>query len=462
MREISDLLIANTFKNINHQSKLKELLSSASLVEIICPFISNDGADWLLENRKKDAKIKIITELSVKGVISGVQSTIALKKLLDAGCEIYYMTSELHAKVYWFDQKESVITSANLTSNGLKNNLEIGFAVSAGIFHESFVRGGTKAFNDNLRALFDFVKRQTGQLTNDILEKYGHLKDESADLREKLAEMDRKFLQSFNEIPYTPNQRICSNSQNIRNELLLTNMFNGFEVSDWDVFNNSLELNEDNRNKFRSELSKRINPLLSVFFKQLKYEPVFSKTYNNLQMGFSQNRLLTTRFPHDRYLFLTKPRAGKLAFKHLGEPSIIIGMGKKENDSGWLEVRAGVEEDTLQTGLSDAGAKLIQRMLNNSSEVIAILQGLGSGWYLTHGSYSRSQDVELDVKTLTGDILKSEISHYLQTKEISDLQIRRKYYLNKKEDAEILLSPKITSVIAKDVERISYFFDLAQ
>lgn len=462
MLEISDLLIANTFKNINHQAKLKELLATASLVEIICPFISMDGVDWLLKNKKVEANVKVITELSIRGILSGVQNVEALRKLLDAGCEIHYLTSELHAKVYWFDQKESVITSANLTSNGLTDNLEIGFAVSPGILNDSFVRGGTKAFNENLRALFDFVKRQAALLNNEIIDKYKSLKEESSDLRDKISELDNKFAESFHEVPYTANQKLCSNPQNIRSELLLTNMFNGFESADWDVFNHSLELNEENRSKFRAELKKKINPLLSVFFKQLKYEPVFSKTYNNLHLGFSQNQLLTTRFPHDRYLFLTKPRQGKRTFKHLGEPSIIIGMGKGEGDSGWLEVRTGVEEDTLQTGLSDAGARLIQRMLARADEVVENLRSLGSGWLLTHGSYSRKRDVAIDVKTLTTDILRSEISHYLQSREISDLQIRRKYHLSSPGDAEILLSSKITSVIAKDVERISYFFDLAQ
>lgn len=243
---------------------------------------------------------------------------------------------------------------------------------------------------------------------------------------------------------------------------MMTNMFAGFIPAHWDVFYHGLQVNQENLNYFRSQLDEKINPLLRVFFSQLKHEPIFKKNFVALEIGFSKNMLLRQRFPHDRYLFLTRARLGKTARKHLGEPSIIIGMGKGDHESGWLEVRAGVEEDTLAE-LSEAGERLINRMISNADEVVRRFKTLGEGWYLSHESYSKGENHKyLEAWTLSSNDLRREISPYLTSHEVSDLQIRRKYFLHKEADRKTLLSSKITSVIAEDMENLSYFFELAQ
>lgn len=462
MRDLTEILIANTHDNINHEQKILSLLKDAKTVEIICPFISAEAVDWLLKNKNDFTRVTVITELSVRGVISGVQSVEALTNLINSGCEVNYLTSELHAKVYWFDQKEVVITSANLTGNGLRRNFEMGIAIGSATLNDAMIKGGTKAFTERLRSLFDFLKKRTHPITQDVLDKYKQLSAEAEKVRAATSELEDTFSEQISDVPFTLFQRPCSNTQNLSTDLMMTNMFSGFQQSNWDVFNHGLQLNQENLNNFRYTLDLQINPLLRIFYTQLKHDPIFKKNFATLELGFSKNMLLRQRFPHDRYLFLTKPRRGKLARKHLGEPSIIIGLGKGDTDTGWLEVRTGVEEDTLPA-LSEAGERLISRMLINADTVVEKLKKLGEGWYLSHGSYSKGEGYQyVPAWNLSAADLKQHISSYISSKEVSDLQIRRKYFLNNEKDIKVLLSPQITSTIAADIENLSYFFELAQ
>ncbi|MBX2987879.1 MAG: phospholipase D family protein [Bdellovibrionaceae bacterium] len=461
MRDLSDFIISNTHKNICHDDRLRSLTTNAAkTIEIVCPFISLEGIEWLKDNKKENVRITLITELSPRAVTSGVQSVEALSELIALGCDVRYLTSGLHAKMYWFDQNEVLLTSANMTRNGLSRNFELGFSLGPMILSENAFKGGTRAYKERLRSLWEFVFKQAEPLSLEILEKYKAVSNEVSDLRSQIIKIEDSWRDSLPEVPFTSFQRPSLNKQSISTDLMMTNIFEGFDLTHWDVFNNKLELTEENRNNFRKILDRQINPLLYKFYLQLKNDPIFKTNFSALERGFSQNLLLRNRFPHDRYLFLTKPRPGKAARRHLGEPSIIIGMGKGSSESGWLEVRSGVEEDTLSE-LSVAGERLIQNMLKNIDEVIVRLHSLGHGWYLSHGSFSKNTPKTVGVLDLDQKRLRSEISHYLTSREVSDIQIRRKYYLNDETDGAILLSPKITAVISKDVQNLSYFFDLA-
>lgn len=460
MRDLSDIIIANTFEDVTHEARVAALAKSSKLIEIICPYISAEGMKWLKENRNPETKVIIITELSIKGILSGSQSVTAISDLLNMGFEVYYSTSGLHAKIYWFDRKEILITSANMTGNGLRKNFEMGLSIGPQVLNENAIKGGYKSFNERMLAQIEFLKKQTEAVTFDILEKYRLLSECASDIRNQISIFEGEFSEKISEIPYISFQRKNLNKQNMTTDLMITNMFDGFQESDWEVFNHGFELSDENLTKFRYLLDENINPLLSKFYLQLKGDPVFKKNFSVLERGFSQNLLLRHRFPHDRYLYLTKPRPGKLARRHLGEPSIIIGMGKGDSQTGWLEVRSGVEEDTLP-GLSVAGERLIRNLIKNPEVAVKHLNDLGSGWFLSHGSYSKRSSKYIDVLGISKSSLVQEIGHYPSTREVSDIQIRRKYFLSDKRDRELLLSPKITSAIAQDIQRLSYFFELA-
>lgn len=102
---------------------LKEL-DGTDKVYIISPFISKTIVDHLLINFR-GKEIKIITRFNLNDFCSGVSSLSALKDLLSKNVKLKGI-KDLHSKVYLFDTKSTIITSANFTSGGFFNNYEFG------------------------------------------------------------------------------------------------------------------------------------------------------------------------------------------------------------------------------------------------------------------------------------------------------------------------------------------------
>ncbi|NPD86030.1 NgoFVII family restriction endonuclease [Lentimicrobium sp. L6] len=101
-----------------------EELENTDNVFLISPFVTNNIVNHLLSNKKK-AKIQLITRFNLNDFRSRVSSLSALKKLVSKGAEIKGIQN-LHSKVYIFDNKSTIIGSANFTSGGFFNNYEFG------------------------------------------------------------------------------------------------------------------------------------------------------------------------------------------------------------------------------------------------------------------------------------------------------------------------------------------------
>jgi HKD family nuclease len=111
----------------NWELTFKQLLAeSKSSVMIISPFVTMRAYHLLrpyLENRQLSCKL--ITRLNLNDFVSGVSNPKALCELAGVGAEVKSLRG-LHAKVYLFDDKWAVVTSANMTAGGLKNRHEWG------------------------------------------------------------------------------------------------------------------------------------------------------------------------------------------------------------------------------------------------------------------------------------------------------------------------------------------------
>jgi len=99
-------------------------LRKSNVVLIISPFISLSIVNILLD-RLSDQKIKVITRFNLNDFKNGVSSISALQKLVEAGIEVIGIKG-LHSKIYIFDKKSVIITSANFTRGGFFNNHEFG------------------------------------------------------------------------------------------------------------------------------------------------------------------------------------------------------------------------------------------------------------------------------------------------------------------------------------------------
>lgn len=112
------------YLNEAFQSAVKEIIISS-------PYISDAGAEFLLNNISKKFKTKGIltffTDLSPKNIYQGSTDIDSFKLLFNSinFIRIYHIP-KLHSKVYICDAKKAIVTSGNFTAGGLYNNFEYG------------------------------------------------------------------------------------------------------------------------------------------------------------------------------------------------------------------------------------------------------------------------------------------------------------------------------------------------
>lgn len=107
------------------QSFIQIARSAYERLFIAAPFISNYGIE-ILSKYTHANQIMLLTSLEVGNIISSSLDIAALLKLWDK-FEVWFSSlGKLHAKVYIADDKVALITSANLTHGGLKENYEYG------------------------------------------------------------------------------------------------------------------------------------------------------------------------------------------------------------------------------------------------------------------------------------------------------------------------------------------------
>ncbi|MEA5095677.1 MAG: phospholipase D-like domain-containing protein [Sedimentibacter saalensis] len=94
-------------------------------IKLCAPFIKSSIVNDIYTYKKDNAEITIITNIRLMSFYRKVLDTSALSKIINSG-GIVYNYPLLHAKIYLFDNKKLVITSANLTDSGLKRNKEYG------------------------------------------------------------------------------------------------------------------------------------------------------------------------------------------------------------------------------------------------------------------------------------------------------------------------------------------------
>ncbi len=102
------------------------------------PYIKNTIATFLYEilRSKPDLNlsIRILTRIKIQDLIEGASDLEAFEKLLEIDklpgikAEVRCI-SNLHAKVYIFDEDSAIVTSSNLTPSGLKSNIEYGIEI---------------------------------------------------------------------------------------------------------------------------------------------------------------------------------------------------------------------------------------------------------------------------------------------------------------------------------------------
>ncbi|CAH1385245.1 phospholipase D family protein [Candidatus Nitrotoga sp. M5] len=164
-----------------HVNELYELLTGAEeTVDIATAYLT----DTKLLGALKNTKVRLLTSVSCADLISGATSLEALRWLCNEGVDIRVLPSspKFHAKVYIADKSKAIITSANLTNNGIHNNIEVGALLES---RES----------NELSKWFDSAWSSASPLSNDLLaslSKYtDKIEQELTTVNSKIREFDK-------------------------------------------------------------------------------------------------------------------------------------------------------------------------------------------------------------------------------------------------------------------------------
>jgi HKD family nuclease len=164
-----------------HVNELYELLTGAEeTVDIATAYLT----DTKLLGALKNTKARILTSVSCADLISGATSLEGLRWLCNQGIDIRVLPSfpKFHAKVYIADRSKAIISSANLTNNGLHNNIEVGVLLES---RES----------NELSMWFESTWSKASPLSNDLLaslSKYtDEIEQELTSVNSKIREFDK-------------------------------------------------------------------------------------------------------------------------------------------------------------------------------------------------------------------------------------------------------------------------------
>lgn len=114
----------------NHLDYFQSELKKSNKLEIISPFITEDVTHFILKYIS-GKNIRLLTRYNLRDFYSGVSKLDAIKRFYNCGTEIRGVY-RLHSKLYIFDNRTAIITSANFTKGGMLSNMEFGLMVTNG------------------------------------------------------------------------------------------------------------------------------------------------------------------------------------------------------------------------------------------------------------------------------------------------------------------------------------------
>jgi hypothetical protein len=113
-----------------HRNALDSLLKQTKgPVRIASAYVT----DTQLLSNMHDRDICLLTYIERRDIVSGATNLDSLAALIKVGVQCRWLCSgpRLHAKVYLFGDQSAVVTSANLTTKALNDNIEVGVALSS-------------------------------------------------------------------------------------------------------------------------------------------------------------------------------------------------------------------------------------------------------------------------------------------------------------------------------------------
>lgn len=114
--------------NENNRVLFNLIERSEKEIFLCAPFIKKDIIKRIYEKKGEDVELSVITSSNIGNYVCGSLDIEAIKILMEKGANVYNY-QDLHAKIYLFDNKNALITSANLTNRAMYKNFEYGIQI---------------------------------------------------------------------------------------------------------------------------------------------------------------------------------------------------------------------------------------------------------------------------------------------------------------------------------------------
>lgn len=102
---------------------------SKSRIRLCAPYVKEEIVNNIYVGKKANVKVDFISNFSIPNFYKRSSDIEAFKTITEQRDEVFNCQT-LHAKIYIFDDKYSIITSSNLTPSGFKRNLEYGVFIN--------------------------------------------------------------------------------------------------------------------------------------------------------------------------------------------------------------------------------------------------------------------------------------------------------------------------------------------
>lgn len=102
---------------------------SKSRIRLCAPYVKSEIVNNIYSDKKANVKVDFISNFSMPNFYKRSSDIEAFKTITEQGDQVSNCQI-LHAKIYIFDDKYSIITSANLTPSGFNRNLEYGVFIN--------------------------------------------------------------------------------------------------------------------------------------------------------------------------------------------------------------------------------------------------------------------------------------------------------------------------------------------
>ncbi len=118
------VLIKNPFQ----ENLLEEIKISTTNIILCAPYVKQDLISKILTNKPQNTRLSLITKVSLANFASKASDIEAIEKVITNNNKAFNK-SDLHAKIYFFDERKAIITSGNLSYSGTVSNFEYGVGI---------------------------------------------------------------------------------------------------------------------------------------------------------------------------------------------------------------------------------------------------------------------------------------------------------------------------------------------